>query len=483
MLIGTLQLEPEDTSKSKEITEKIGYNPSRKNIVINQNFNMNIMPEKIKDDVDKLTYQYLQLAGSSKEDNKGQFSEISPNRTKYPKLMYTDNNFYTGLLYPEPPKDNFNRTNNIEYDGGTFLTDKITFSARKLKKNDLLKEKDNINKNRNDEDNNENNNINNLTTQKESKGEIYSTGFESIPELKHSVPVSFDKLIVNLSDEPGKPKPINPLFFVINGEKPIDKKKFINFRTNPSLYTALNRKISHSTANLDEKKNFSKTKKTEQDIEKSIIKKNLTDNIFNITSKTPKFLSSFNKAAENKAKLTYDLKKTIFNDPFTHMEDKYKILKDLQRNELMNRALGRGIFSCNKYYDDEKRALAIQKRKKFEQFLEDSKEKMAINLRTKIDFFDDKKKSYPDSQSIITHDYLKLVKEDYKKTEGYKQIEKYKSELMKKKVENLCRPKSRKKTNKEIMTDTKMDKLLKNARFEYSKPYAYLASDLFFGKS
>ena len=43
--------------------------------------------------------------------------------------------------------------------------------------------------------------------------------------------------------------------------------------------------------------------------------------------------------------------------------------------------------------------------------------------------------------------------------------------------------KSRKKTNKEIMTDTKMDKLLKNARFEYSKPYAYLASDLFFGKS
>ena len=177
MLIGTLQLEPEDTSKSKEITEKIGYNPSRKNIVINSNFNMNIMPEKIKDDVDKLTYQYLQLAGSSKEDNKGQFSEISPNRTKYPKLMYTDNNFYTGLLYPEPPKDNFNRTNNIEYDGGTFLTDKITFSARKLKKNDLLKEKDNINKNRNDEDNNENNNINNLTTQKESKGEIYSTGF------------------------------------------------------------------------------------------------------------------------------------------------------------------------------------------------------------------------------------------------------------------------------------------------------------------
>ena len=37
--------------------------------------------------------------------------------------------------------------------------------------------------------------------------------------MKHSVPVSFDKLVVNLKDEPGKPKPINPLFFIINGYK------------------------------------------------------------------------------------------------------------------------------------------------------------------------------------------------------------------------------------------------------------------------
>ena len=39
----------------------------------------------------------------------------------------------------------------------------------------------------------------------------------------------------------------------------------------------------------------------------------------------------------------------------------------------MNRTICKGIFSCNKYYEDEKRALAIQKRKKFEQFMEDSK--------------------------------------------------------------------------------------------------------------
>ena len=113
--------------------------------------------------------------------------------------------------------------------------------------------------------------------------------------------------------------------------------------------------------------------------------------------------------------------------------------------------------------------------------MEDSKEKMVINLRTNIDFFDDKKKSFPDSQKIIAHDYLKLAKEEYKKTEGYKIIENMRNEEMKRKVENLYRPKSKKKLNKEIMSDTKMDKLLKNANFEYNKPYIYLASDLFYG--
>ena len=154
----------------------------------------------------------------------------------------------------------------------------------------------------------------------------------------------------------------------------------------------------------------------------------------------------------------------------------------MQRNELMNRALGRGIFSCNKYFDDEKRALSIQKRKKYEKFKEDSKEKMVINLRTKMDFFDERKRALPDAQNIITHDYLKMVKNEYKKTDGYKEIEKYRNEEIKKKVENLYRPKSRKKINKEVYNDTKMDKLLKKAKFEYSKPYSYLASGIILEK-
>ena len=65
-------------------------------------------------------------------------------------------------------------------------------------------------------------------------------------------------------------------------------------------------------------------------------------------------------------------------------KEKYKLLKDLQRNELMNRALVRGIFSFNKYFDDEKRALAIQKRHKFEKFLEEPKEKLVYKFENKL---------------------------------------------------------------------------------------------------
>ena len=473
MIIGTYNIESEDNNKKNIITEDIGFNPSRRNIIRNQNLNMNILPEKTKDDVDKLTYHYLELSDTPKEE-KTQEKQFTKSKLTD---MYNANNFYTSLLYPEGPfEQNTNR--NVAYDGGTFLTDKINLSGQQFKKTVELikeKEKDNTNKITSETNNNVNKNINNITninnqtTKNESlKGDIYSTGFESIPELKHSIPVNFDKLVVNLTEEPGKPKPINPLFFIINGEKPLDKTKFLNFRTNPSL-------ISSST-----QKKIKKLDKNSEEFYKN--KKSATDSGFNTTNKTPKFISCFNKACEDKSKLNYDLKKTIFNDPFTYTEDKYKILKDLQRNELMNRALGRGIFSCNKYFDDEKRAISIQKRKKFEKFMEDSKEKMVINLRTKMDFFDERKKAFPDAQSIITHDYLKMVKNEYKKTDGYKEIEKYRNEKIKKKVENLYRPKSRKRINKEVYNDTKMDKLLKKAKFEYSKPYSYLASGIILEK-
>lgn len=234
MLLGSIELELKGDKKKSKITEDIGFNPSRKNIIKNQNFNMNVMTENAKEDIDKLAFQYLQLSDNSKEDNKFQSTD-------------TTNNFYTGILYPEEPRKTGFKFNGLAYDDGTFLTDKINFPTHPKK---IIPPKINM-----EDDNNEkDNNINNIT-QKANKNEIYSTGFESIPELKHSIPVSFDKLIVNLKDEPGKPKPINPLFFVINGEKPIDKSKFINFRTNPSLVTSIMKKLSSASASdLDIKK-------------------------------------------------------------------------------------------------------------------------------------------------------------------------------------------------------------------------------------
>ena len=359
MLIGSIELElKEDKNKSK-ITEDIGFNPSRKNIIRNQNFNMNIMTEKAKEDIDKLTFQYLQLSDNSKEDNKLQLTD-------------TANDFYTGILYPEEPRKTGSKFNSMAYDDGTFLTDKIAFSTHPKK---IIPPKINIE----DENNEKDNNINNIT-QKDNKNEIYSTGFESIPELKHSIPVSFDKLIVNLKDEPGKPKPINPLFFVINGEKPIDKSKFINFRTNPSLFTSVtNKKLSSASASyLDIKKNLIKKQKSETEFRRS--KKNATDSMFNTPSRTPKFLTCFNKAAKNKSKLNFDLKRTIFNDPYTHIEDKYKILKDLQRNELMNRALGRGISLVIKILMMRKRPWRYKEEKNLNKIWKNLRKKWLLTL-------------------------------------------------------------------------------------------------------
>ena len=68
MLVGLSGLEPEDKIEKHKITENIGFNSSRRNILRNQNLNMNILPEKTKDDVDKLTYHYLELSDSPKEE-------------------------------------------------------------------------------------------------------------------------------------------------------------------------------------------------------------------------------------------------------------------------------------------------------------------------------------------------------------------------------------------------------------------------------
>ena len=476
MIIGGIELEPEDPSKQIKITDNIGFNPSRRNIIRNQNFNMNLITEKnTKEDINRLTYQYFDLS----ENNKGEIKSSEENMNNTNNI----NNFYTGFLYPEIQNED-NKNNNVAFDGGTFITDKISISPNN-KKNEQRKVDNNINLN--DDINKTDNNINNINSPKNEnvKGGIYSTGFESIEELNHSIPINFDKLIVNISDKANNPKPINPLFFIINREKPFNKINAINFRTNPSLYTTfMDKRRNNTSENINKKSsNLYKNKKIKKELEDlNRIKNKKINKSLNLSNSKSKFITSFNKVGEDKPKLNYDVKKSIFNNPFTHMEDKYKILKDLQRNELMNRALGRGIFSCNKFFDDEKKALSIQKRKEFEEFFEDSKQKLIINLRTKYDFFD-RKKSFPDSQKIITQDYLKFAKEDYKQTQIYKHLDFFKGGEVKKRVENLYKPKSLKKKDKENLSDIKIDKILKEAKFEYTIPYDYLTSSLYNGNN
>lgn len=458
MLIGSIDLDPEDPSKQNKITEDIGFNPNKRNIVRFPNLNMNTIREKNNDDLEKLTYHFLELMDSKKEEP--------------PKPKKTDtslnNNFLESILYPETFSEKNTLKKTIPYDGGTFLTDKINLSNIDFKSSNTLKEKkDSKSKEENITSINTNSNINNLTlkTKTLKDKENLNIGIETVPELKKNIPISFDKLIVDIKDGINKPKPINPLFFIINGDKPQDKTKFLNFRTNPSLFTStMNKK--NSMKNIDDffKKNNTNINKFEN----------------NIFSQTPKFATCFNKACENKSKLILDLKKKIFNDKNTCTEEKYRLLKDLQRNELMNRAMGRGIFSCNKYFDDEKRAIAIQKRNNFEKYLEDSKEKLVLNYRTNQDFFDEKKKSFHDSQKIITHNYLPIV-EDMKKSDNkeLKEMERYyRSGRNNQIVEGLYKPETRQRISNQVLVDTKMDKILKKARFDYEKPYSYLASNI-----
>jgi len=453
MILGAIDIDPEDNSKKIKITEDIGFNPNKRNITRINNFNMNTLKEKNNDDLEKLTIHYLELINSKKEDS---------HKTKKKIDSSLNNNYYENILYPEAFSEKNSTKRTVAYDGGTFLTDKINLSNFDLKGNNTIKKTVNT-KDDNYNSINTNSNINNfsLKTKTVKTKNDFNIAFEAVPELKKGIPVNFDQLIVDIKDGKNKPKPINPLFFVINGDRPIDKTKFINFRTNPALFTTTMNK-RNSMRNLevffDQKNN----------IDTSLL------------SKTPNFSNCFNKACENKSKLNYDLKRTIFNDKNTIIEEKYKLLKDLQRNELMNRALGRGIFSCNKYFDDEKRALEIQKRNQFEKFLEESKEKLMINLRTNEDFFDDKKKSFVDSQKFITNEYLPVITDDSKKVENklFKDFERFRTGKINKTVENLYKPQARQRINHQVLVDKKMDNILKKAQFKYEKPYAYLASNI-----
>ena len=145
MIIGTIEIEPEDPSKQIKITDDIGFNPLRRNIIRNHNFNFNLMTEKnTKEDIDRLSYQFFDLSVKNGEIKKNYIGE-NMDITKSPKI---DNNNNTGFLYPKIQNEN-NKINNMTFDGGIFITDKINISSRKKNAIQIKLNDDDINKNDN----------------------------------------------------------------------------------------------------------------------------------------------------------------------------------------------------------------------------------------------------------------------------------------------------------------------------------------------
>ena len=493
MIIGTIET-PDQIKKEKEpkIQTEIGFNKNRRNIIRNTNYNMNTLKDNNIEKFDKLTIQFMQLSDEPvdikkltesfqniKDDNKKNKNNKT-NKTDYKPIKTHCISRSLDIDILQPMKLEEKKVNNlVNYNSGTFLTDKITFTDND--KIDQYKENNTFNDSYNENaifyqetEPIVNNTENNQTTNQD----LNSVGFESVSELKHSIPVNFDKLVVNPNYK-NEQKTIDPLFFIINGEKPIRKNRIINFRTNPALLTTFNKDLKPQFKLY---KGVEKMIKIEQEFEE-LLTKNRKRSLFHDSQEKINFNENcFNKVAENKTKLNFDLKKTIFNDPSTFTEDKYKILKDMKRNELMNRSLGRGIFSCNKLYDDEKRAYSIKERTDFQKYCGNTRNRLSINLRTNAYYDEDKKKSLVDAQDIINRNYLKKYIDNspniisYRKKIGFSEMDMRRINEMNKNIEILSKPKYSSNRIRDKFMDNKLDQLLKKADIDYTKPISYLVS-------
>ena len=80
----------------------------------------------------------------------------------------------------------------------------------------------------------------------------------------------------------------------------------------------------------------------------------------------------------------------------------------------------------------------------------------------------------------MVNDYLPLISEDSLRNETklFKEFERFRMGKINKNIESLYKPEMRQKISHQVLVDTKMDKILKKARFQYEKPYSYLASNI-----
>ncbi len=358
---------------------------------------------------------------------------------KFPVIITEDNKKQTTISSNlQELKDKMKTEENKD----TFLTDKINFSSEKTE------EKVDIN----------NLNLDNKSIIKVENGE--------------SVPIDFEKLVINLKDKTDQPKPINPLFFIINGEKPLNKEKMLNYKTNPQFFPTTipyKDKINNIKSNLIDKTKFSYMRKLEEENE-MLHKINLFNKTHHDFLKTYNFKNCFNKPTDDKIKIISDVKKLIYHSKTNNIEENAKIIKQIERSEMMNRSLGHGIFKYRNKFEKERKNLWEKKKK---EFIEDQNEegKMNINLK-KPNLFEENKIYDRASQVFFTRTYMKMTYEDYKKIQEEKKNYKKLNDELNMKIERLYKKKEPIPFSdiKKIMRDQNMDNVFRRAQTEIMKP-------------
>ena len=379
---------------------------------------------------------------SNKYKNKPKFNNEDLNLLsieKFPVIITEDNKKQTTITSNlQELKDKMKTEENKD----TFLTDKINFSSEKTE------EKVDIN----------NLNLDNKSIIKVENGE--------------SVPIDFEKLVINLKDKTDQPKPINPLFFIINGEKPLNKEKMLNYKTNPQFFPTTipyKDKINNIKSNLIDKTKFSYMRKLEEENE-MLHKINLFNKTHHDFLKTYNFKNCFNKPTDDKIKIISDVKKLIYHSKTNNIEENAKIIKQIERSEMINRSLGHGIFKYRNKFEKERKNLWEKKKK---EFIEDQNEegKMNINLK-KPNLFEENKIYDRASQVFFTRTYMKMTYEDYKKIQEEKKNYKKLNDELNMKIERLYKKKEPIPFSdiKKIMRDQNMDNVFRRAQTEIMKP-------------
>ena len=137
--------------------------------------------------------------------------------------------------------------------------------------------------------------------------------------------------------------------------------------------------------------------------------------------KATTFEDIFNKSDADRIKIKTDIKKLIFNNNKNSFEDNVKLIKDLTKNEMINRSSGKGMFLFNTNFRNDQRLYRYYKNKQLEKE-RNNRDLMSINLR-KNNFLEVKKFDRS-AEVFFARTFMKMTYEDYKIIQNEKQKQK-----------------------------------------------------------